>query len=102
VEYLETKLDLPPLQVIAAAIAQTSDRARIGGLILGTYDRFLAILDDPEKRKHLKELGPEAFAEDTLFKDVRVMSHTFQDGLVQLFFKSNDALAELTMKYGVF
>lgn len=102
VEYLESRFARTPLENVAAAVSLTPSPGLISKPIFENYDRFLAILDDPEKRDHLKKLRPEAFTEDALFTEVRKMSHAFQDGLVQLFFKSGKRLADLTMRYGVF
>jgi hypothetical protein len=71
-------------------------------LLFGSYDRFLALLEDAGKRQYLKGLRPEAFGKDEVFRMARDISHEFQEGLIQLFFKSHDDLSKLTMKYGVF
>jgi hypothetical protein len=68
--------------------------------VLGAYDRFLATVDDREKRAVLEGLK---FGESSsLFEEMRQVTRDFTEGLVKLFFDSNQTVAELTRKYGVF
>lgn len=101
-EYLESQLMLTPVEMLAKACLELNATPATVTRLLGSYDRFLTILDDPEKRGHLEKLKREGFNEDPLFAEARGLSHEFQEGLTELFFKSNTALAKLTMKYGVF
>ena len=71
--------------------------------ILGAYDGFLGILADQEKRKHLETLDPCSIDGDSLFNEGRKLSHDFNSGIIELFFRLNsDKLAWLTEQYGVF
>jgi hypothetical protein len=70
--------------------------------ILSAYDAFLATLDDPDKRKRLSGLKPEDSYADAVFEDLRARSHDFQSGLIDMFYKENEQLRELMLKYGVF
>jgi predicted nucleotidyltransferase len=102
VAYLKRRFGMTPLDVLAQAVSEFSTDPSTPRLLFGAYDGFLAMLDDEERRKHLETLKPESFDDDLVFKDVRRLASDFQRGLIQLFFKDNPALAELTMKYGVF
>jgi hypothetical protein len=74
----------------------------IGRRILDSYDAFLLMLADRDKREALEKLG-FGDSSDALFKEQRANSNKFQEGLEQLFFESrNDRLTKLTKRYGVF
>lgn len=72
----------------------------VGRKVLGAYNHFLATVDDREKRTALEKLK---FGESSpLFNEMRQVTREFTDGLVTLFFDSQETVAELTRKYGVF
>lgn len=72
----------------------------VGRQVMGAYDRFLATVDDRDNRTALEGLK---FGESSpLFNEMRQVTRDFTDGLVALFFDSNQTVAELTRKYGVF
>jgi predicted nucleotidyltransferase len=100
--YLEDRMAATPLNVLAGAVLSLCVPTSVAKLLFGSYDRFLALLEDAGKRQYLKGLRPEAFGKDEVFRMARDISHEFQEGLIQLFFKSHDDLSKLTMKYGVF
>jgi hypothetical protein len=102
VAYLKRRFGMTPLDVLAQAVSEFSTDPSTPQLLFGAYDGFLAMLDDEGKRTHLETLEPEAFDTDPVFQAVRRLGSDFQKGLIQLFFKDNLALAELTMKYRVF
>ena len=76
-------------------------KASTGHKIFDSYDCFLAMISDPKKRDHLKNVKPEQSRTDSLFLEAREISRTFQSGLEELFFDNSD-LYKLTRKYGVF
>ncbi|MEQ8785603.1 MAG: nucleotidyltransferase domain-containing protein [Pirellulaceae bacterium] len=69
--------------------------------LFGSYDQFLATLNDNEKRDHLKKLEFGA-QDDALFNEQRQLNRDFRDGLDALFFESHERLTHLTRRYGVF
>jgi hypothetical protein len=89
VEILSKSLD-------SLASAETAEQ------IMTSYDLFLNIISDEEKRTHLEELGFEESAHDELFQQLRTNSHQFRDGMERFFFDEHQPLAELTRRYGVF
>ncbi len=76
------------------------DAIELSQKIIGSYDHFLATLDDEYKRNKLKNLS---FGDSNeLFDEMRECTQKFRDGIIKLFFDSNEDLTNLTKKYGVF
>jgi hypothetical protein len=69
--------------------------------LFDSYDGFLGILADPEKRDHLEQLPFESYRDNEVYQQARDLSHSFRDGLLSLFFDTKP-LADLTRFYGVF
>jgi hypothetical protein len=93
---------MTPLELLMTALVSENCSVETIGLILDSYDRFLAILDDQQNREHLEELKFDAAATDPLFSEIRKLSHDFQSGLDRLFYDESLQLAKLIRKYGVF
>lgn len=70
--------------------------------LLGSYDSFLGILLDPEKRKELKELKITDALQSNVWQEARRASHDFRDAVEALFLAEGTLLRELTLRYGVF
>ena len=102
-EYMERQLSLTPLDLVAKACLELDIESKTAQAIFDSYDRFLAILGDPEKRSEL-EAGRthEDLRGSEAWNEIRKVSHSFHDGLVDLFLRDDDKLKELTMHYGVF
>ena len=102
VDFFRTRLRRTPLDTLAAVFhsrAHLHDAAR---KIFGAYDRFLGVLLNPEMRERLNGLSLESQGDDALYQQLRKDSHEFRDGLLDLFFRDDNLLAELTLMYGVF
>lgn len=111
---LEEFLQQTPLEMIAVALLHFADRgsqkdrpkeetwAQAARNIFGSYDRFVGVLSNEEKRNRLEALSPESFESDELVTDLRKESRRFRDGLLALFFDLDDETRELTRFYGVF
>jgi predicted nucleotidyltransferase len=100
-DFLVELSDRRPLDVVAELCLEF-DAIAAGKKIFDAYERFLAVLDDEEKRKSLEVMSIEQAHVDPLFSDTRKMSTDFQSGLTELFFHSNDELTKATQRYGVF
>ena len=98
--YLRSLVRFTPLELVARA-SLSHGNASTGRKIFDSYDRFLAMISDSEKRDHLKNVRPEESRTDSLFLEAREISRNFQSGLEELFFDNAD-LYKLTRKYGVF
>ncbi len=101
VEYLRDLFRCPPLETIADALLSYGKPSSVS-LILDSYDRFLAGMDDQAKREHLESLPPTGEETDEHFQDMIKFSQDFEKGLLQLFFDDDTLLASLTRQYGVF
>jgi hypothetical protein len=98
--YLRSLVKFTPLEIVAgASLSYASNSA--AHKIFDSYDSFLAMIADPEKRNHLKNVKPEQSRTDKLFIEARDISRTFQSGLEEIFF-DNPEVQKLTRKYGVF
>lgn len=102
-EYLERQLALTPLEVIAKMCLVLDVSPTTAHAIFDNYERFLAVLDDPEKRGELAEAQThEDLRKSVAWSEIRELSVPFHEGLVWLFLKDSEELKTLTMKYGLF
>ena len=53
-------------------------------------------------RRRLSELDYQKAQSDSEFNALRDAGHKFQEGLIDLFFKSDDKLTKLTQEYAIF
>ena len=67
-----------------------------------SYDGFLAILDDSEKRAELQNLKEAAITTSVVWKEVSDLSRSFHSGLIELFFGKDKELWDISTQYGVF
>jgi len=101
--YLSNELAKPPLEAIAKACMELKVPKETSCAIFDSYDQFLAILNDPEKRGELEKAQThEDLRKSAAWKEVRNVSQPFHEGLVHLFLRDNDELKQLSMTYGVF
>ena len=71
--------------------------------LFDSYDRFLAILDDPDKRAELARAHThEDLRDSKAWDEVRQVSRPFHASLIALFLKDDEDLKNLTLEYGVF
>jgi hypothetical protein len=99
--YLVGFSNKPPLHVVAEFV-QNFGANTAGKTIFDAYDQFLTILGDQTKRDRLEKLGAEDAGSDPVFTEARTVGTTFQDGLTELFFKTDTELTKATQRYGVF
>jgi predicted nucleotidyltransferase len=103
IEYLENRLTQTPLEHLAEACLEQNASTETVQRIFDNYDRFLAILDDEEKRSSLAAVSSHAdLRESTVWKEIREVSRPFHTGLVSLFLSDVSDLQSLAMEYGVF
>lgn len=98
----------PPLEILADVLLRlvhvtehASVAAEAAREIMSAYDQFLGILADDGSRKRLEGLTADAAETDLTFKEARLASHRFRDGVLKLFFDV-PPVARLTRVYGVF
>ncbi len=99
---LQTIFEMTPLESMAEVFLRYNHLHSSATKIFGSYDGFVGILSDEEKRRHLEELVEEDGDADELYQSARTLSHTFRDGLLEFFFDSESEMEILTKNYGVF
>lgn len=98
--YLLDQLLMPPTDRIAEAFL-LYDAVDAGVRTLGAYDRFVALLDDPERRARLEGLGADTAPADAVFQETRRLGREIHQGLQALLFE-REPLRRLIRQYGVF
>lgn len=103
VDHLRSLIRLSPLDILSYTILSYKGLYPSARLIIDSYDKFIELLNDPEKRIILENISSENAVRDPLFKFAREVSHDFQKGLNMLFLEDNGTkLHELTKRYGLF
>ena len=100
--YMENELSQTPLELLARAVQRPAIPIATASKLFNSYDRFLSVLDDEEKRKRLEQMTESEMATSPVWNEIRDFSHDFHSGLIELFFGEDEALRELAMQYGVF
>ena len=101
--YLSNELARPPLETIAKACLELKVREETSRAIFDSFNQFLAILDDPQKRGELvKAQTHDDLRKSAAWKEIRGVSQPFHEALVNLFLRDHDGLKQLAMTYGVF
>ncbi len=103
IEYLQTAFSvLTPLEILAGTLLHHTHLQNSARKLFDSYDAFVGILADENKRKHLEDLKEDDADSDSVYQEARSLSHTFRDGLTELFFDTESGMDVLTKKYGVF
>jgi hypothetical protein len=102
VRFLRERLRVTPLESLAEALLRPSVSPETARALFDSYDAFLGLLADPERRAGLKRLPLDALGADATFTEVRQLGREFQRGLDRLFFEEDEELRELIKRYGVF
>ncbi|MRG91368.1 nucleotidyltransferase domain-containing protein [Polyangium spumosum] len=102
VRFLRERLRLSPLEQMCEVLLRPSISAETTQKVIGSYDAFMAIVSDEDKRRHLSNLPFDAFDQDALWKEATNLTYTFQDGLDQVFFLEDPEIAGLVRQFGVF
>ncbi len=102
-EHLRAFIKKSPLEILATFLIELKIKPRTAIKLFSAYDSFLKLLNDTQKRDHLKNLYHDDIPGDAIFREVRRYSHEFQEGLTALLFHDNKKrCADLTVFYGVF
>lgn len=90
-----------PLDVVADALSKWG-RAETADKLLGSYDEFLGILSDPERRATLETLKLDDAIKNSVWQQARTASHRFRDAVQQFFLEDNEHLKKLVLRYAIF
>ncbi len=97
--YLAVQLAAPATDRLAAAFLDCGARDA-GVRALSAYDRWLGVLDDPERRAELESLTKETAHESAVFRDVRRHATELHRGLLVLLFDTE--LLPHVREHGIF
>jgi putative nucleotidyltransferase DUF294 len=97
--YLAAQLAAPATDRLAAAFLDC-DARDAGVRALSAYDRWLGVLDDPERRGELESLTKETAHESAVFRDVRRHATELHRGLLVLLFDT--PLLPHVREHGIF
>lgn len=100
VSHLRDWTQRPPLESLAVIVELYAPHLTTD--VFDTYDSFLLLLGDEQKRKILERLTPDEAYENDVFLDARRVAAKFDDALIKLLFESNNDIAQLAQRYGVF
>jgi hypothetical protein len=93
---------IKPLDFLVSVFEQYEIKDQIIVDCLASYDKFLSLLDEKDKRDHLKKLNMYDAYNDPLFQSVRENSHAFQNSLNKVFLSRDNHLGDFTLNYGIF
>ena len=103
VRFLRERVRIRPLDHLAAVALRPGVTPATARALFESYDAFLGVLADPEKREHLKALTFDDLDRgDALFKETSAIGHRFQEALDRLFYDEDSDLGRLLRDYGVF
>jgi hypothetical protein len=100
--FLRAQMTREPLDQLAEAALRPAVPAEAARLLFESYDAFLGLLADAERRDRLKRLTFDDLGKDPLFREASGLGYRFQEGLDQLFFGKDEQLSGLLRKFGVF
>lgn len=101
--HLSALVRTTPLDIVARVVLQYFGELSGPGLeLFGAYDEFLALLNDANRRRHLKALRPSEADANPEYDRVRELGGRFQSALTEIFFVRDTPVRELTQRYGVF
>ncbi|MCU1244881.1 MAG: hypothetical protein JWN02_791, partial [Acidobacteria bacterium] len=102
---IRRQTDVPPLELLARVVLDvvrdTGDQ-QLARDLFSSYDRFLAVLADPQSRKQLEAVRFETALDDSAFVSLRDASQSFRVGVQRLFFDVHPLLRRMIRDFGVF
>jgi len=103
VRFLRERIRVQPLEQLAEAALRPAVSRATARALFEAYDAFLGVLQDEEKRTHLKGLTFDDLDRgDALFRETSRIGRRFQEALDALFFAEDPRLRKLILDYGVF
>lgn len=100
-DYLEPELAVTPLELLDRAASRPAVPLNTARKLFNSYDEFLCILDD-DRRIALERLQFSEMATSDVWRQLREVSHEFQNGLTELFYGEDEELNRLIVSFGVF
>lgn len=97
--YLAEQLTASPVDRLAAAFTELGV-PDAGRRALSAYDRWVGMLDDKDVRNELKSLKRTAADASSVFREVKSLGETLEEGLLALLFETR--LLPYVREYGIF
>jgi hypothetical protein len=92
----------PPLEVVASALLRYEDLLPSARKFFDSYNDFVGLLADKNKRDTLSGLTPDQLESDPTYREARDISHVFREAVSTIFLKSTNPIGDLTIRFGVF
>ncbi|HEV2577886.1 MAG TPA: nucleotidyltransferase domain-containing protein [Acidobacteriaceae bacterium] len=102
IEKIRECVAIPPLDLLARVLLRYPEHQMSAKTIFGAYEEFIGLLACETKRQRLERLKPKELDNDEVFRYGRDISHSFQNGIRDIFLKPDNVLGKLTIEYGVF
>lgn len=100
-DLIRQQTDVPPLELLARVVEQTRDDD-IARDIFSSYNHFLTVLSDQNRRKDLISVRFEDATASGTYDELRKVSRTFRFAVDRLFFEVHPTLPRLIRQFGVF
>ena len=91
-----------PLDFMVESFLENGVSIEIIIAILDSYDSYLSMLNDSDKRLNLATMDMNSVYGDPSFDAAREISRQFQDQLNKVFIQDSGSIREFTLKYGIF
>ena len=97
-----------PLERFAVFCSQHIPKAESNNLedcaraMFDSYDAFLGLLNDENKREHLDRLAPDGQEESPIFEEARELRHRFRLAVQETFTGGNSPLRDHSISKGIF
>ncbi len=101
-DHLEKCVRKSPLAIVAEAVSAIGTPVDTIQRMFNSYEGFLSLLADGEKRRALEDLPEAEKDEAPVYQEVRRLGKSFERALEDLFFEHDNNLYQLIKKYGVF
>jgi hypothetical protein len=99
---LSSFLETTPLDLTSSTLTKHLGRDPRIEQLFSAYNEFIGILSDTTKREVLEKLKPKQLETDEVYREARDVSHKFKDAVSKIFLSNDNAIGDLTIRYGVF
>ncbi|QDV05782.1 hypothetical protein Poly30_12840 [Planctomycetes bacterium Poly30] len=101
-EALVADVERTPVELLASVTAESRDMDALAAPLFEAYDRFLALVDDPDQRGRLEKLSRADADTDEIWQSARVIGRDFGRAVQAFFFDEKSLFSDAIQRYGVF
>ena len=101
-EHLKNMSMLKPLDILIKICTENKVDQQDLVNLFNSYDEFLGLLNDKEKRDELTNLEMLEVYNNKVFIESREITNRFQDALNNIFIIKDSKIKEFTLRYGIF